>query len=137
MSETLTYVVSGALGGGLIGALASLVTSRALARKTHAETSAITAKVPAEVDSVVVQGAELAVLTMKSALDSATARIAALEEERDDDRRRIAALEAKVRNLEGKFQRAEKALGEARNDALTLRHELEAYARDHDSRRTR
>ena len=102
----VTVVLSGGLGAGA----ASLITSRAMARKTKSETNAIDAKLPAEIDSVVVQGAEQAVLTMDAALKSAQARISQLEEERAGDRARITELEAKVDRLQGKVEQAERAV---------------------------
>lgn len=130
--ETIVTVL---LSGGLFAAIATLVTSKATARKTGAEAHALTAKLPAEVDSVVVQGAESAVLTMKAALDSATERIAQLEAEREADRKRIADLEAKVNQLRRKVERAEEALGDARQAGAALRSELEDFMREQARRR--
>ena len=92
MSDLLTLIVTGLLGGGLVGGVASLITGHALARKTNVEAKGLDAKLPAEIDSVVVQGAESAVLTMRSALESATARIKELETDRENDRKRIGEL---------------------------------------------
>ena len=122
------------LGGGLLGAIATLVTSRAMAHKTRAEAAGVAAKTPAEVDSIVVQGAEAAVLTMRSALESATARIAELEADRARDRQRIAELEQRLDELRLKVDRAERALGEAREAGLALRAELASLRRDSDRR---
>lgn len=133
--DLVTTVVTGLLAGGLGTGLGALITGRALARKTHSEARAVDAKLPAEVDSVVVQGAEAAVLTMKAALDSATSRIATLEKERDSDRRRILELESKVEALRSMVETAEKALGEARAAGAALRAELEQFVREQDSRR--
>lgn len=134
MSDVLTLIVSGVLGGGLFTGVAALINGRSLARKTDTETEGLAAKLPAEVDSVVVQGAETAVLTMRSALESAQNRITELEQDRSSDRKRIAELEQKVATLEGKFRRAEEALGEARTDAVALRRELTQFAADRDRR---
>lgn len=122
------------LGGGLLGALATLLTSRAVAGKTRAEAAGVAAKTPAEVDSIVVQGAEAAVLTMRSALESATARIAELEADRARDRQRIADLESRLDELRAKVDRAERALGEARDAGISLRDELASLRRDSDRR---
>ena len=127
----VTVVLSGGLGAGA----ASLITSRAMARKTNSEAHQLDAKLPAEVDSVVVQGAEAAVLTMRSALESATARIRELEEDREADRRRIGELEAKVEELRAKVEAAEAALGDARKAGTELRAELEQFVRDRSHRR--
>ena len=135
MRDLLPILVTGLLSGGIFAAVASLVTSRAVSAKTRTEAQGLAAKLPAEVDSVVVQGAEAAVLTMKAALDSATGRIAQLEAERDNDRQRIADLEAKVKRLEGKVQAAERALGDARTAGAALRAELEEFIAEQDRRR--
>lgn len=127
----VTVVLSGGLGAGV----ASLITSRAMARKTKSETNAIDAKLPAEVDSVVVQGAEHAVLTMDAALKSAQARISQLEQERAGDRARITELEAKVDRLQGKVEQAERAVRAARTEGAELRAELDALVRDQGSRK--
>lgn len=139
MSDTLrdlaVLAVTGLMGGGLIRGVAELINGRSLARKTDTEAHTLAAKLPAEIDSVVVQGAESAVLTMKSALESAERRIGDLEADRANDRKRIAELEEKVKDLEAKVQRAEAALGEARDAGANLRRELENFARDRDIRR--
>lgn len=131
----IVIIVVALLGGGLVGGVASLITGRAVARKTTSEARAVDAKLPAEVDSVVVQGAEAAVLTMRSALDSATARIAQLEQEREQDRKRIADLEAKVERLQRKVDSAERSLMEARQEGAELREELGAFLRDQGRRK--
>ena len=125
--ETVRTLITVVLSGSVFGAIAALITSKATARKTHAEAKALDAKLPAEVDSVVVQGAESAVLLMRSALESAQARISQLEREREADRQRIAELEAKVNNLEAKVRRAEAALADARTSSAALRAELEDF----------
>lgn len=134
-NSTVELVVTGLLSGGVFAAVGALITSKATARKTSAEAESLAAKLPAEVDSVVVQGAEQAVLTMKAALESATSRIAQLEEEREGDRKRIAELEAKVKRLEGKVTAAERALGDARSEGAALRVELEDFIAEQNRRR--
>lgn len=133
--SVLELVITALLSGSIFAAIATLVVSRSTARKNDADAKAVDAKLPAEVDSVVVQGAELAVLTMKTALDSATNRIAQLETERDEDRRRIAELEAKVRRLEAKVTTAERALMDARTAGAALREELADFMREQQRRR--
>lgn len=132
--ETVRIVVTVLLSGGIFGAVATLLTSRANARKTNVETDKAKATLPAEVDSVVVQGAEAAVLTMKQALDSAQDRITQLEKERENDRHRIGALERKVDELRKKVERAEDALGVARRASDDLRRELEAFLTESNGR---
>lgn len=133
--ELLPIAVTAILGGGMGAGLATLVKARSDSRNTDATTKAIEQKLPAEVDSVVVQGAEAAVLTMRSALEGAQARITELEEDRAADRKRIAELEEKVEELRRKVDKAERALGEAREAGTALRRELEEFARDRDTRR--
>lgn len=128
-------IVTGLLSGSIFAAVATLIASKATARKTNAEAKGLAAKLPAEVDSVVVQGAESAVLTMKAALESATERIAQLEHERESDRKRIAELEGKVNELRRKVERAEDALGDARKAGADLRAELEAFINEQARRR--
>jgi septal ring factor EnvC (AmiA/AmiB activator) len=135
MTDLLTVVVTGLLSGGIGAGIATLIKARSEARNLDATAKAIDAKLPVEVDSIVVQGAESAVLTMRSALESASARIAELEQDRAEDRKRIAELESKVRELELKVHRAEEALTEARDAGRELRQELAAFSRDRDTRR--
>lgn len=135
MSDAIVTIVTALLAGGLGTGVGALITGRATARKTVSEAKAVDAKLPAEVDSVVVQGAEAAVLTMKAALESATSRIATLESERAQDRERIADLERKVDQLRRKVETAERALGEARQAGAALRLELEEFVREQDRRR--
>jgi Na+/phosphate symporter len=134
MRDLLILAITGLCGGGLVNAIASLINGRSTARKTNTEASSLAAKLPAEVDSVVVQGAEAAVLTMRSALESATRRISELEADRESDRRRIKDLEAKVDQLREKVDKAERALGDARQAGADLRAELEQFARSRDNR---
>jgi len=132
--EALPLLVTAILGGGMGAGIATLIKARSEARSLDAGAKAVEAKLPAEVDSVVVQGAEAAVLTMRSALEGAQARITELEEDRAADRERIAELESKVRQLEAKVRRAEEALTEARDAGASLRKELAEFARDRDHR---
>lgn len=135
ISEALPLLVSAILGGGMAAGIATLIKARSDARTGDAQVKAVEAKLPVEVDSFVVQGAESAVLTMKSALESAQHRISELEQDRAEDRRRIAELEQKVEELRRKVETAERALGEARQAGTDLRRELESFARDRDLRR--
>ena len=133
--ETVRTLITVVLSGSIFSAVAAVIASRATARKTNAEAKAVDAKLPAEVDSVVVQGAESAVLLMRSALESAQARIGQLEQEREADRKRIAELEAKVAGLEAKVHRAEAALADARTAGASLRKELEDFVAEQRRRR--
>lgn len=136
--DSSTVILLGAattLVGALAGAAGALITGRATARKVTTEGKAIEAKLPAEVDSVVVQGAEQAVLTMAKALQAANGRIDELEHERAQDRKRLAELEGKVRTLEGKVAAAETATAEARKAGDDLRGELNSLIRDQRNRK--
>lgn len=135
MNELITIVVTGLLSGGMGAGVATLIKARAEARGSDATTTSTLTKLPAEVDSVVVQGAEAAVLTMRAALESASQRIGELEQDRRDDRARIDQLERKVEELRAKVEAAERALGDAREAGAELRRELTAFARDRDTRR--
>jgi nucleotide-binding universal stress UspA family protein len=135
MSPVILAAVVGVLGGGLAGGIGSLLTGRALVRKAASEAKAIDAKLPAEVDSVVVAGAEAAVLVMDKALTSATLRIAQLEEEAEAHRQRIRDLELKVGDLEVKATKAETAAREAREQGRELRQQLQAMVREQGPRR--
>ena len=134
-SDLVTVIVTGLFTGGIGTGIGALIVGRATARKTTSEARQLDAKLPAEVDSVVVQGAEAAVLTMRSALESATNRIAQLEQERAGDRQRIADLEGKVEQLRRKVEAAELALGDARRAGTELREELEQFVRDQQGRK--
>lgn len=128
-NDVVTVVVTTLLGGGIGTGVGALWSGRAVARKTTSEAKALDARVPAEVDSVVVQGAESAVLVMQKALESAQSRIVILEQERDRDRARIAELERKVEELRDKVSLAEDALGEARRAGQELRADLDDLIR--------
>lgn len=134
-NDLTTLIVTALLSGGLFAAIAALITGRATARKTHTEGKAIEAKLPAEVDSVVVQGAEAAVLTMQAALNSATGRIAQLEADRASDRKVIAELERKVEQYRRKVEAAERALAQAREAGAALRTELEQFVAEQGRRK--
>lgn len=135
MTDLVAVIVTGLLTGGIGTGVGALIVGRANARKTVTEARALDAKLPAEVDSIAVQGAEAAVLTMQSALESAAARIKQLEEERESDRKRIADLEQRVTDLRAKVEAADAALGEARRAGIELRRELEQFVAEQQRRR--
>lgn len=135
MGDLLAVIVTGLLSGGLGVGIGTLIKARSEARSLDSTAKAIDAKLPVEVDSIAIQGAESAVLTMRSALESASARIAELEQDRAEDRKRIEALERKVEELRRKVELAEAALGDAREAGTQLRRELEQFSRDRDQRR--
>jgi Na+/phosphate symporter len=130
-----------ALVGAVAGALTTAMTGRSTARKSDVESEGIAAKLPAEVDSVVVQGAEQAVITMAKALEAANQQNAQLLEENErqrvgriEDRQRIEALEAKVRELLSQVDRAESALHQAREATGLVSRELEQLKASQDQR---
>lgn len=125
----MSALISAIVAGG-----AAFITGRATARRTGAETRGLEAKLPAEVDSVVVQGAEAAVLTMNKALESANRRIDQLEAEREADRKRIEALESQVGQFRQQLQTAEEHLGAARKTGEDLTAQLTKLMRDQGKR---
>lgn len=129
-------VISGILSGGIVAAIATLWTARTNAHRSNADVDALLAKLPVEVDSISVQGAEAAVLTMKAALDSARAHIMQLEKDREADRQRIAQLEQRVDELQERVKAASRALRIAHTDSESIRGELAALKADQASRPT-
>lgn len=122
-----------AVAVGLAGG--SWITGRATARKTTSEARGIDAKLPAEIDSVVVAGAEAAVLTMDKALQSANKRIDQLEAEREADRKRIAALEQQVAQFRGELRTAEEHLTAARKTGELLTNQINTLMREQGKRK--
>lgn len=127
-------VISGVLSGGIVAAVATLWTARTNAHKTNADVDALMAKLPVEVDSISVQGAEAAVLTMKAALESARSHIVQLEKDRESDRLRIAQLERRVDELQDRVKAASRALWIAHTDSEAIRAELAALQTEQASR---
>jgi len=138
--------VGGTLLTAIGGAVGALITGRATANKTTAEARVIDAKLPPEVDSIVVQGAEQAVLVMGRALDSAQNRIKALEDEavrleeerkreRAADRERMAELEAEVKELRRKVAESERTSAEARKAADKFAIQLRDALAEQDNRK--
>jgi uncharacterized coiled-coil protein SlyX len=140
MNPTLIAVLA-SLGTGTIAGAVTLWSGRALAGKTRAEQEGIQAKLPAEVDSVVVQGAEQAVITMAKALEAANARSEQEAKDRAEDRIVIESLRRRVRELEAKVDVAEEALAtmggalhEARAEAKSVTDELRRLTEAQDQR---
>lgn len=134
-AQVASLIITALLSGGGAAAIASLITARANAKNTDAATKALEARLPVEVDSVIVQGAESAVLTMRSALESAQRRIAELEADREADRKKIADLERRVDDLRRKVEIANDAVAAAQAASAALRIELEAFVADQNKRR--
>lgn len=141
MPEWLTLLVSGVLGGGVIAGAASLITARSVASKNRVETKVLQDKAPAEVDSITVQGAEQAVLSMERSMkaaevraEKAEGRILRLEEEREEDRKTIEKLQKELREVSTKAEHAEAAAGQAREAAAHLQEQLDAMVRTRNGR---
>jgi len=132
MAETLTEravtgVISLIVGGTGGTAIATFVKGKSEARKTDAETRTLNARTPIELDSLAVQGADAAVLTMQRSLQSAEATIIRLERERDHDRGRIEQLEARIVSLQ-------ETLTEAQTALTGLRQELGQFVTEQGTR---
>jgi len=127
----------GAAGGTIISGWATH-------RRSTAEAHGIEAKVPVEVDSIAIQGAGAAVLTMEVALRAAQKQITDLQaarqqdaEERARDRKRMAELEAQVDDLRAKVDHAEAALKAAKDAGESLTAELKRLTAEQDQRHSK
>lgn len=117
MNPLTTLVITGVLGGGLVQGIATLISSRSTAKKLSTERKSIDAKLPAEVDSVIVTGAEQAVLSMSKALEAADRRIAELE-------RREKAAERTIEQLRRDVADLRRRLDECNDRAIQLSERL-------------
>lgn len=117
MNPLTTLVITGVLGGGLVQGIATLISSRSTAKKLATERKSIDAKLPAEVDSVIVTGAEQAVLSMSKALEAADRRIAELE-------RREKAAERTIEQLRRDVADLRRRLDECNDRAIQLSERL-------------
>ncbi|WP_405057042.1 hypothetical protein OG474_30440 [Kribbella sp. NBC_01505] len=97
--ELLAAIGSGVVGGGVITGLVNAW----VARK----------RVPAETDSIIVTGAEKAVVALQAVLQAETARADRAEAEADRERQRRVALEDKLDLIQA-------ALDEARSELHAL-----------------
>jgi chromosome segregation ATPase len=138
---SLGQIVLAILGGGLLMGAASLVTARTLAYKTKAETDIAEGKAPVERDSIAVQGAEQAVLTMQRSMEAAEkraekaeSRISTLEREREEDRATIERLQAQLREVSLQAEHAEQAAAAAREQATALQNQLDEMQRSFQRR---
>jgi chromosome segregation ATPase len=126
VSPLLVVGITGVLGGGMFGGIASLISSRATAKNFTAQQKAIDVKLPAEVDSVVVSGAEQAVLSMGRALDAAERRIAELERREIEAERIIAELRRELATLRVQIDDCNTALDQAEAKVTALSARLSA-----------
>ncbi|GAB3988903.1 hypothetical protein [Nocardioides marmoraquaticus] len=132
MNPLVELLLAGLLGGSLWQGISSLRQSGWLARKAKAETIAVDAKTPVEVDSIVVQGAEQAVLTMSKALDAANNDNAQLRAENASLRDEARALHLEVAELRKKVDAAEAATAVAKRASEALEERLNRLTRrDH------
>jgi chromosome segregation ATPase len=122
----LVGLIAVVLGGGFFTGLASLITSRANSKQLKAQSAAVDARLPAEVDSVVVTGAERAVLTMGKALDAAERRIAELEKREDEAEEVIAQLRNELADLRRQIDSCNESLRQAQARATALSERLAA-----------
>lgn len=141
MSDWLTLLVSVILSVGGGAGIASLVTARSIRARNEAETQILREKAPVEVDSIAVQGAEQAVLTMQRSMaaaekraERAERRISTLEQERDEDRRTIERLQTQLREVSLQAEHAEQAASAARQQASSLQEQLGELQRTYDRR---
>lgn len=135
--DSLPTLITGGLGGGVLTAIGSLIKSRASGRVDNATATAAVAKLPGEVVNVNLAGAEAAVLTMRSALESAHLRIQQLAAEQGADRVRIAELEEQLRVYREKAEAAEQMFREAQAVGAELATQLERFRADQDARARR
>lgn len=128
MNTLAVAAVTTLLSGGLVGGIASFITGRATYRKVESETAALDQRLPFEVDSVIVAGAEQAVLTMDKALQAADKRIAALEAQRDRDRQEVDTLRRHVDECQRDLLYARQDLDACQTRLLKARKEASALA---------
>lgn len=136
-AETIGSFVSGGVITGVLTAVGSLVKARTSGRVDTAAATATVAKLPGEVVNVNLAGAEAAVLTMRSALESAHMRIQQLDATAAADRVRIAELEEQLRIYRQKAEAAEQMFREAQAVGAELATQLEQFRVEQDARARR
>lgn len=131
MDSVFAYLVTAILGGGLFKGIESLYRAVSDSREKKMLSDSIGAKTPAEIESV-------SVATMRTALESASTRIAVLEAERSTDREyyqqrisqleeertvdrefyqtRIKELTDQLQHIREEMEKMEIKLGELRNE---------------------
>ncbi len=105
--DLLTAVVVALLSGGT---LAAFFTYKIAKRKA-----------PAEVDSIVVQGAESAVLSLQKANEVERHRAERAERDRDALRAEVARKDARIEALERQLDRAQEMLNQVREELEHIR----------------
>lgn len=105
-SQMLTIVVTGLMSGGFVGSAVALYSAHR--------------KVPVEVDSIIVSGAESAVLTIEKTLAAETRRADRAEARESVLLQRIADKEARIEALEHKLDALQNALDDARKELHSI-----------------
>lgn len=100
MNTVFMAIATGVMSGGFIGALVSIYTARR--------------KVPAERDSIIVSGAETAVLSLERTLAAETRRADRAESVIVDCNEALARRDARIEALESRLDGLQKLLDEAR-----------------------
>ena len=95
----LATLASGVLGGGVFGAGVSLWTAKR--------------KVPAEVDSIIVTGAETAVVALQGTLSAETRRA-------DRAEKTVTQQYERIENLERRLDQLQQLLDDARNELRSI-----------------
>lgn len=134
MSADLITVVTGILSAGTAASAATVFTSRANARKANAEAEGLDARRPAEVDTIVVKGAEAAVLTMQMTLEATAARLVTVTGERDAALAEVTTLRNEVADLRQKVWDATRATAVAQAAADLLGDRVEQFLTAHHSK---
>ena len=103
----LEVIAIGILGSGGLGAVLVYLVQRR--------------KAPAEVDSIIVTGAESAVLSLQRANEAAVARAVAAEEQLAASHAREARKDERIESLERQLDRIQAMLNAARDEVASLR----------------
>lgn len=126
MNAALVALISVVLGGGLFTGVGALLRALATARNLRAAQEVAGVKLPSEVDSVIVSGAEKAVLTMQHALEAAERRIAELERREEEAERIIGELRHELTDLRGQIDTCHRQLEQAQSRVTALSERLSA-----------
>lgn len=118
MNQWITALISLILGGGLWQGVSSLYQGIISGKKEKALTQQLGIKTPYEVEGI-------AVATMRTALEAAEARIAAMQTEREADREyyqgRISELETRLANIQTQLDTATREAHSAAKELAELR----------------
>lgn len=106
VTNLISLIVSGVLGGGLIGALVTVYTAKK--------------KVPAERDSIVVSGAETAVLALERSLAAENRRAERAEAALKDRKAELDRKDERIAALELRLDQLQAALDAARDELHSI-----------------